>query len=85
MQEITGEIIPGRWQNLWEAMDSGITADSEPGSGLQEWLEEMYFDGERRQDLTGEEITRLGSVILKLLRFEPSARAEAREILDDLA
>lgn len=63
-------------------MESGIGAESS-GPRLQEWLEDMYFDGERREDLTGEDIAMLGQIIGKLLRFEPSARASAGEILSD--
>lgn len=64
-------------------MENGIAAESEsPGPGLQEWLEDMYFDGERREDLTGEDIAMLGLVIRKLLRFEPSVRASTGDILN---
>ena len=63
-------------------MDGGVVAESS-GPGLQEWLEKMYFDGERKEDLTNQDITKLGQIIRKLLHFEPSARASAREILDD--
>ena len=82
MQEMTSEAVPERWLVLWEAMDDGVGAGNS-GPGLQEWLEDMYFDGERREDLAGEDIAKLGQIIRKLLRFEPSARASAREILND--
>lgn len=54
-----------------------------PGPTLQEWLEDMYFDGERNEDLTKEDIVRLGQIIGKLLRLESSTRVSAREILND--
>lgn len=54
-----------------------------PGPALQEWLEEMYFDGERKADLTREDIVELGRVVQRLLRIEPSARASVRDILND--
>lgn len=82
MLEMTSEALPERWLGLWEAMGGGVGAESS-GPGLQEWLEDMYFDGERREDLTGEDIAKLGQIIQKLLRFEPSARASASEILND--
>lgn len=50
---------------------------------LQQWLEEVYFDCALRPDLTREDIVRLGQIIGRLLRFEPSARASAREVLDN--
>ena len=82
MLEVTSEALPERWLGLWEAMGGGVGAES-LGPGLQEWLEDVYFDGERREDLTGEDIAKLGQIIRKLLRFEPSARASASEILND--
>lgn len=82
MQELTNEPLPERWQGLWETMSGEVTTESSK-IRLQEWLEEMYFDGERNADLSGDDIIRLGHIIQKLLRFEPSARASAREILDD--
>ena len=63
-------------------MGGGIVAESS-GPGLQEWLEEMYFDGDRKEDLTKKDIVKLGQIIQKLLHFEPSDRASVREILND--
>ncbi|KAL4748172.1 hypothetical protein BDW72DRAFT_205823 [Aspergillus terricola var. indicus] len=80
--ELTNKPLPERWLGLWEAM-SGEVAAEDSRIRLQEWLEEMYFDGQRKADLTGQGIVRLGHIIQKLLRFEPSARASAREILND--
>lgn len=82
MLEMTSEALPERWLGLWEAMGGGVGAESS-GPGLQEWLGNMYFDGERREDFTSEDIAKLGQIIRKLLRFEPSARASASEILSD--
>ncbi|GKZ23005.1 hypothetical protein AbraIFM66951_001235 [Aspergillus brasiliensis] len=82
MQEITGEALPERWVPFWESM-RGEDVNEDRGPGLQEWLEEMYFDGERREDLTRDDIARLGRIIRKLLRFEPAARASVEEILND--
>lgn len=63
-------------------MDDKSAAET-PGPTLQEWLEDMYFDGERHEDLTKEDIVRLGQIIGKLLRSESSTRVSAREILND--
>ncbi|GKZ32254.1 hypothetical protein AbraIFM66950_001534 [Aspergillus brasiliensis] len=82
MQEITGEALPERWVPLWESMQ-GEDVNENRGPGLQDWLEEMYFDGERKEELTRDDIVRLGRIIRKLLRFEPAARALVEEILDD--
>ena len=82
MLEVTSEALPERWLGLWEAMGGGVGAESS-GPGLQEWLEDVYFDGERREDLTGEDIAKLGQIIQKLLWFELSTRALVSEILND--
>lgn len=54
-----------------------VIAES-PRPNLQEWLEEVYFDERQIPDLAREDIVRLGKIIRRLLRFEPSARASAR-------
>ncbi|PWY63810.1 kinase-like protein [Aspergillus eucalypticola CBS 122712] len=82
MQEITNGALPDRWVPLWKSMrGKDITGDR--GPGLQEWLEEMYFDGERKEDLSKDDIVELGRIIRKLLQFEPGARASVEEILND--
>lgn len=55
----------------------------EIGGTLQDWLEETYFDEDKKQDLTRQDIKTLGRIVARMLRFEPSTRASAREILDD--
>ncbi|KAJ9203259.1 hypothetical protein DTO164E3_2730 [Paecilomyces variotii] len=82
MRETASDALPERWQEAWKTMDDKA-ATEESGPSLQEWLEDMYFDGERKEDLTKEDIAKLAQIIGKLLRFEPSTRASAREILGD--
>ncbi|KAJ5195449.1 uncharacterized protein N7498_008887 [Penicillium cinerascens] len=84
MQEMATDDLPRRWQKIWDTMNKGndVTAES-PGPNLQEWLEEVYFDGRQITDLTRKDIARLGKIIGRLFYFEPSARASARQILDD--
>jgi hypothetical protein len=74
MQELTNEPLPEIWLGLWEMMSGEVVAENSK-TRLQKWLEEMYFDGGRKADLTGQDIARLGHIIQKLLCFEPSARA----------
>lgn len=56
---------------------------------LHAWLEETYFNnnsgggGEKRMEFSREEILQVGKVIGRMLRLEPSAREEAREVLRD--
>lgn len=76
--------LPERWQRAWETMyaEDDIAKES-AGLNLQEWLEEVYFDGPQSPDLTREDIARLGQIVGRLLHLEPSARASARQILEN--
>ena len=47
---------------------------------LQGLLEETFFDNEHKQDLTRQDIIKLGELIAKMLRLEPPIRASATEI-----
>lgn len=84
MREIATDDLPERWQERWDTMKAGagITTES-TGPDLQVWLEEMYFDGRLSPDLRREDIVRLRQIVGRLLHFEPSARASARQVLDD--
>ncbi|KAH8730405.1 kinase-like domain-containing protein [Phaeosphaeriaceae sp. PMI808] len=82
MLETASDELPRRWQKKWRTLDSAWTGDKMENS-LQEWLEETYFDGVRKEDLTREEIFKVGALVRRLLRFEPSTRASAQEILQD--
>lgn len=50
---------------------------------LQQWLEETYFDSDKATDLTHEDITKLGDLLNRLLRFCPFERSPAADILMD--
>jgi hypothetical protein len=82
MLEMVNDDLPDRWQEQWRAMN---TASSDEGStySLQGWLEEMYFDGERNEDLSRKDILEVGALIRSMLRFEPSARALSKDVLQD--
>jgi serine/threonine-protein kinase SRPK3 len=82
MLQTASDELPERWQQKWRTMDSTWTGDR-TANNLQEWLEETYFDGLRNEDLTREDIIRVGALVLRLLRFEPSTRASAQETLED--
>ncbi|OCL14021.1 hypothetical protein AOQ84DRAFT_394724 [Glonium stellatum] len=64
-------------------MANSASPGEKSGNTLQEWLEEIYFDGERNKDLTREDILKVGELVRRMLRFEPSMRASARDILQD--
>ena len=82
MLETVSDDLPDRWKMDWHVMEQTLD-ESDPTSSLQEWLEEMYFDGERREDLSREDNMRVGALIRSMLRMEPSARASAKEVIQD--
>lgn len=70
MQEMESDVLPARWHNSWDTTKEKDSGTPEPpGYSLQEWLEEVYFNNAQKQDLTSENITRLGPAIGKLLHF----------------
>lgn len=82
MLEMASDDLPERWQESWRAMDSASPGDKSDYT-LQQWLEEMYLDGERNEDLTREDIRQVGELVRRMLWFESSMRASARDILQD--
>ena len=78
-----GEELPERWQTAWRAMQAADNGDHGEVPKLQDWLEEVYFDSDRDKSFTREDICKIGELLRKLLRLEPSKRASAREILED--
>lgn len=63
--------------------------EEDPTYTLHAWLEETYFNsnnsggGEKRTDLSREDISRVGMLIGRMLRLEPLDREEAREVVRD--
>jgi serine/threonine-protein kinase SRPK3 len=82
MLETVGDDLPDRWKKDWHVMKTTLSDNSSTCS-LQDWLKEMYFDGERREDMSREDILRVGVLIGSMLRMEPSARASAKAVVQD--
>jgi serine/threonine-protein kinase SRPK3 len=82
MLGMASDDLPERWQKSWRDMEAASPGEVSKVT-LQSWLEDMYFDGERREDFDREEIRQLGRLVAKMLRFEPCSRASAEEILHD--
>jgi serine/threonine-protein kinase SRPK3 len=66
----------------WHSMDNA-SPEENSGYTLLEWLEEIYFDEERTHDLTQDDILKVGKLVQSMLKFEPSRRASATEIIQD--
>ncbi|KAF2845256.1 kinase-like protein [Plenodomus tracheiphilus IPT5] len=80
MLETVDDGLPNRWNREWHAM-KGTLSDNSSNCSLQDWLEEMYFDGERREDMSQEDIVQVGVLIGSMLRMEPSVRASAKAVV----
>lgn len=52
MREMASDELSTRWKDSFETMNDGSTEET-PGPSLQKWLEEMYFDGERKETRAG--------------------------------
>ncbi|KAL2834013.1 kinase-like domain-containing protein [Aspergillus pseudoustus] len=84
MREMASDDLPRRWQKMADMIcKDDMLEPGSPGLNLQEWLEEIYFDGPHNQDLGRDGIARLGQIIARLLCFEPSARASVKDVLDE--
>ena len=82
MLETVSDDLPDRWETDLKAMRE-TPSDDNTTCSLQEWSEESYFDGERREDMSKEDILRVGALIGSLLRIEPSARASAKSVIQN--
>ncbi|KAF4977038.1 hypothetical protein FZEAL_6400 [Fusarium zealandicum] len=74
--------LPSRWQAKWQAMEQGLPAEDD-SYALHEWLEEIYLNDDKHADFTQEDIAEVGKLISRMLKFEPSLRATASDILTD--
>ena len=82
MVKTASDELPDRWQQAWDNMTNASLGEISRCT-LQEWLDEMYFDGERNGELSREAILKVGELVRRMLLFEPSKRASARELLQD--
>lgn len=57
-------------------------AEMDVGS-LKDWLRETYHDDDKPPILTDTDLERIGGFLLRLLRYRPSERPSAGEILSD--
>lgn len=48
---------------------------------LQQWLEEVYFDEDKKAELSLEDARKVGELVRKMLWFEPSSRETASSVL----
>ncbi|CAH0054480.1 unnamed protein product [Clonostachys solani] len=77
--------LPPRWQEKWKAMEEKLPIEEETHSlqcySLCQWLKEVYFDDHRQPEFTTDDIAEVGKLVSMMLKFEPSHRASAINIL----
>lgn len=84
IMEFATDGLPPRWKGKWKAMQEGLShSDEEDSYTLQRWLEEVYFDDCKHSGFTRDDIAKVGNLIERLLKFEPSLRATASDVLAD--
>lgn len=89
MRSGTGEDLLKRWEPTWRAMEKTYTRDLYKSPKFQGWLEDNYFhselhsNSEIKDSFTQNDTIRSGKLIGKLLRFKPSNRELARDMLQD--
>lgn len=84
MIEFSTDDLPDRWEAKWQTMLKKPPHDEDYSPcTLQEWLEEVYFDTERRCELTKQDVAKIGELVRRLLRFEPASRSSAKDIAND--
>lgn len=74
--------LPLRWHKKWKIMEKDVPIGKDQFFTLQEWLNEVYFDQDRYSEFTTKDIEQVSELISRLLKFEPSQRATATDILD---
>jgi serine/threonine-protein kinase SRPK3 len=55
MIELMNDELPSRWQGKWQEM-KGTAAQEDGDWTLQSWLEEVYFDKDKKTEFTRDEI-----------------------------
>ncbi|EEU37169.1 uncharacterized protein NECHADRAFT_78359 [Fusarium vanettenii 77-13-4] len=82
MMEFATDRLPTRWQVKWQAMKHDLPED-EGGYTLPQWLEEIYFDDNKRVEFTREDIASVAKLVERMLKFEPSLRIVASDAVAD--
>lgn len=85
MMEFCGDELPDRWREKLDAVGVGRTGSiSNAPCTLLDWLEDIYFDDNKMSEFTRQDIARVCELVTRMLKFEPSSRASAKEIISDL-
>jgi serine/threonine-protein kinase SRPK3 len=67
----------------YESSSRTFDGEVEGVQTLQQWLGEVYFDQDKKAELSDDHVRRPGHLVGRLLYFEPSSRATAASLLED--
>ncbi|KAI1173936.1 kinase-like domain-containing protein [Nemania sp. FL0916] len=91
MMEFCDDELPDRWREKLFALGTRSTVsiseedEQDEPCTLLEWLEEIYFDENKKLlEFTRQDIAKVCELVTRMLKFEPSSRASAKEIMNDL-
>ncbi|KAI0906922.1 kinase-like domain-containing protein [Ustulina deusta] len=75
--------LPDRWEAKWQILRKELRYRDESPLTLQEWLEKIYFNTDRRCELTKQDAAKISELVSRLLAFEPSSRSSAKDMAND--
>jgi hypothetical protein len=84
MIQFFSDKLPDRWEEKWQGLRKKLSdEDDDTHRTLHEWLEEVYFDEDRHCELTKQDAAKIGELVERMLKFEPSSRSPAKDIAND--
>lgn len=81
LSEETGSLVNTLLPHTHTEVLTSIEPMDEMSYNLEQLLQELYLDDERAADFSRQDLTQLAHLIGKLLRYRPSTRSTAAEIL----
>ncbi len=83
MIQFSTDKLPDRWEAKWQILRKELRYRDESPLTLQEWLEKIYFNTDRRCELTKQDAAKISELVSRLLAFEPSSRSSAKDMAND--
>ncbi|KAI1129111.1 kinase-like domain-containing protein [Nemania abortiva] len=84
---ISDDKLPDRWEEKWQEMKKELRMDcddSDPDVTLYGWLERAYYyRKEWPCELTKEDLTKIGDLLERMWKYEPSSRPSTKDLLND--
>ncbi|TGJ82074.1 hypothetical protein E0Z10_g6685 [Xylaria hypoxylon] len=75
--------LPTRWKGKWHEIEKTGPTLLHRSIEFRQWFERVYYQHGCEKELTERDVAKVVDIIERMLKFEPLARAEAKEILED--